>query len=123
MVRILAANDSVEIFGEAFDEGSGVKRVRVRVQRIDVSPAEYWDGTSWGTVVVWHDALSSDGETWSLPGVDLSESGVYRTRLLGVDIAGNSTTAAENPLSDFTVGETDTTDPELEIISPEHGSI
>ena len=41
------APGNLDVTGTAFDADSGVNRVRVRVQRLDLSPKLYWNGTAW----------------------------------------------------------------------------
>ena len=111
---------SVAINGESSDDLSGVNRVFVRVQRRDVSPKSYWNGTTWqsnnlsGTFR--SATVNSDGN-WTLTGVDLSQPGSYRITLKIRDFAGNTSTT-QNPYSDFTVEQTDTTPPGGSVTSP-----
>ena len=111
------------ITGTATDTGSGVNRVRVRVQQLDVSPARFWDGINWGESSTYLDAeLDASGATWVLPGVDFTDNGRYRIRLVANDNSGNISRAIENPGSDLFVGQIDTTKPTATITLPTAGS-
>ncbi|OED43944.1 hypothetical protein AB833_02660 [Chromatiales bacterium (ex Bugula neritina AB1)] len=102
------------ITGVASDNSSGVRLVSVRVERYDVSPKEYWNGTHWtsGSRRFLSATLNADN-TWALPGIDLSANGDYRIRLVVRDQANNIARAKHNPVTYFTVNSapTDSTAP------------
>jgi len=99
----IGANSSAEITGTALDEETGVNRLQVRVQRLGVSPLEYWNGAVWATKVTWLDATLDNLNMWSLSGIDLSEEGRYRVRVKASDNAGNASNPSDNPILDFNV--------------------
>ena len=100
----VTAPDTIEISGTAFDASSGVSRVRVRVQQLGLPDPSFWNGTAFTGTSVFLDAdLSSDGTSWTLPGVILNTAGSYRIRVIAHDHAGNIAQAAENPRTDFLV--------------------
>ena len=92
------------ISGVASDDASGVERVLVRVHRLGVSPAEYWNGSAWTPSSVYLEAnVSAGGANWTLPDVDLTQAGRYRIRLQVLDAAGNRSRPLDNPRTDFEV--------------------
>ena len=98
--------DFTDISGIANDDISGISRVRVRVQRLGVSPAEFWNGAAWVTVSSFRDTIldgNGTSTTWTLPQVDLSIPGNYRVRVISIDNEGNVSQASQNPRTDFTV--------------------
>lgn len=104
----LQTNTQFRLEGTATDNDSGVKRVYVRIQNRSTTPRTFWNGTSWqesrsGTGL--RAVLS--GETWTLDNIDLSQPGNYRTTFKIEDKAGNVSTESANPVSDFTVTQTD----------------
>ncbi len=110
------------ISGTSSDVGSGVSRVRVRIQALGVSPTTYWNGTSWSTTPIYLDAtLNADATLWQLPSVDLTQPGQYRVRLIVTDNTGNTARVTSNPKTDFTVGIDDNTDPTAQATSPGNG--
>ena len=93
-----------DITGITADTQSNIDRVIVRVQRLRVSPAQYWNGTAWTSASTYPEAsLNSDGNTWTLPNVDLTVPGNYRIRVQAFDTAGNKAGALDNPKTDFSV--------------------
>jgi len=95
---------TLDITGTAFDADSGVNRVRVRVQRLDLSPKLYWNGTAWTPTSTYPDAdLNDTDTTWTLPSVDLTNTGNYRIHYIVNDNAGNIARVADNPASNFSV--------------------
>ena len=116
---------SYDLEGTYGDDQSGVAWLRTRIQRLGVSPAEYWNGSSWTSSVSWLDASLADDGSWSLSGVDFSEEGRYRIRLNIRDNAENVASPTENPLTDIDVVAAvipDTTDPTGTVTQPLHGS-
>ena len=100
----------VTIQGSAFDDISGVARVEVRVERRDTNPIQYWDGSAWintpvrvAATVTSNGQNVSDGFSWSLTNVDLTNAGSYRIRLWARDNAGNTARLGDNPTIDFDV--------------------
>ena len=94
----------IAITGGASDDASGVERVLVRVHRLRVSPAEYWNGSAWTPSSVYLEAnVAAGAEAWALPDVDLTEAGNYRVRLQAIDLAGNRSRPLDNPRTDFEV--------------------
>ena len=110
-----------DIVGASHDNDSGVTRVRVRVQKLGVSPVKYWNGQTWTTTVSHPDAILSDDGSWVLPNVDLSSIGGYRVRLTANDANGNIAMMVDNPLSTFTVKSDDNVKPTVGVLSPSHG--
>ena len=100
----ISPDNDFTISGEAIDS-SGIASVIIRVERRDVSPIEYWNGTIWQTSSIFLDAtnIASNGD-WDLEGVDLSEPGSYRVRLSITDNVGNTAASNQNPRTNFTVG-------------------
>ena len=120
---ITLSPDTASISGTAFDADSGVNRVLVRIQRLDASPRLYWNGTAWTPNSSYPEAtLNSSATSWTLPSVDLTESGEYRIHIIAYDNAGNFARAADNPNSNFTVNSADTTKPIAETTSHSDGS-
>ena len=114
-----------DISGIASDIGSGVSRVRVRVQRLGVSPAEFWNGAAWSTTSAFLDAdvqTSGDSWTWTLADVDLTVPARYRVRVIAIDNAGNTSRAAQNPATDFSSEIADDDPPPAQATSPAGGS-
>ena len=103
-----------DISGTSFDSESGVDRVQVRVQRTGILPiTEYWNNSAWqtsssGTYIT---ASLNNNDEWSLPNVDLSLSADYVVLLRVRDVAGNQSPPSENPITSFSVGAVDTTNP------------
>ena len=89
---------SYQLEGSYSDDQSGVNWVRVRIQRLGVSPNEYWNGTVWSEVAAWVNVELDGSDGWVLSGVDFSEAGSYSIRLISRDNAGNLSSAAENPV-------------------------
>ena len=101
------------------DSETGVRRVRLRIRRLGVTPAEFWNGNSWTTSPESVDALETgDGSTWTLPNIDLSVPGDYRAWLITNDNAGNVALAADNPITTFTVVLNDRTPPSANATTP-----
>ena len=72
------APGNLDVTGTAFDADSGVNRVRVRVQRLGLSPNLYWNGSAWTPTSAYPDAdLNNTATAWTLPGVDLTNTGNY----------------------------------------------
>ena len=114
---------TTDITGTLFDADSGANRVRVRIRQIGVSPSLYWNGSVWTDSATWRDAtLNSNATSWTLPNVDLTNPGNYRVQLLAYDNAGNIASASENPVSVFSVGIVDNTDPLAETTSAADGN-
>ena len=110
---------SIDITGTASDDQSGISRVRVRVQQLGVTPARYWDGTSYTETPGFLDAeLSGNGTSWTLPNVLLDDDSDYRIRVITHDHAGNIANASKNPRTDFSVGAIDSTDPIAQAATP-----
>jgi hypothetical protein len=108
-----------DITGTASDTQSSVDRVIVRVQRLRVSPAQYWNGTTWTSTSSYPQAsLNSDGTAWTLPNVDLTIPGDYRIRVQAFDAAGNKAGATDNPKTDFSVVVPDITIPTAQATIP-----
>ena len=120
-------DSSFTIAGIASDE-SGIQSVILRVERTDVSPIQFWNGTTWQTESIFLDASSIDSfGNWTLENVDLMEPGAYRVRLSITDNVGNTSTSNQNPRTNFEVAsddttEPDTTDPTGEATNPADGS-
>ena len=91
------------VSGTASDENSGVSRVLVRIEKRHTRPIEYWDGQSWVTSSTWLPADLDERSSWSLGGIDMRESGSYRSRLRIYDGAGNQSRSSNNPVTDFQV--------------------
>ena len=93
----------IDVKGTATDAGSGVDRVRVQVRQVGISPLLFWDGDDWVTRSVFLDAnLEGDG-SWTLPDVELSESGRYRILLWARDGNGNIAGWRDHEVGDFLV--------------------
>ena len=93
----------IDVSGTAMDTESGVDRVRVQVRQVGISPLLFWDGEDWVTSSVFLDAnLESDG-SWTLPDVELSESGRYRILLWARDGNGNIAGWRDHEVGDFLV--------------------
>ena len=117
------APSTLDVTGTLFDADSGANRVRVRIRQIGVSPSLFWNGSVWTGSSTWVDAtLNSNTTSWTLPNVDLTNSGNYRVQLLAYDNAGNIASASENPVTAFSVDIADNTDPIAETTSPADGS-
>ena len=111
------------VTGTASDNSSGVARVRVRLQRSIGTSIEYWNGSAWIATSTFTDAaLSDNGNTWSLPSVDLTQTGTYRTLIVATDNAGNTSFGGANPQTTFTVEIPDSTPPVAEATRPADGS-
>jgi len=111
------------VAGIASDSESGVDTVRVQLQRLDTSPRQYWDGNAWTTTAGFRaEAITStDGTTWTLANVDLTNPGSYRVRLRVQDNANNTYTGG---FTSFTVAApADTTEPGTAITSPADSSV
>ena len=114
----ISPDNDFTISGEAIDS-SGIASVIIRVERRDVSPIEYWNGTIWQTESIFLDATNIDSNgDWDLEGVDLSEPGSYRVRLSITDNAGNTAASNQNPRTNFEVVSSDNTDPTGEATNP-----
>lgn len=114
---------SFTISGKVKDEESGVRRVSVRVARQDTSPIEYWNGVKWQTSPdATFIAAVVENDTWSLPGVDLSNEGKYRVRVNARDNAGNIRRSNENPIINFEVIQSDTLPPIASTAFPSNGA-
>ena len=114
----ITPDDNFTISGEAIDS-SGIASVIIRIERRDVSPIEYWNGTSWQTESIFLDASNIDTNgNWDLEGVDLGVPGSYRVRMNISDTVGNTATSNQNPRTDFEVASVDTTDPTGEATNP-----
>ena len=110
------------VSGTAFDADSGIDRVRVRVQQLDVSPTLYWNGSAWTPSSAFLEAtLSNNNTAWTLANVDLNNTGDYRITLLAYDNAGNLARGVDNPRNDFSVAVADTTLPTAQATSPSDG--
>jgi len=117
---ILDPDNAFTVSGSYLDADSGVKRVQVRVEQITSLPIRFWNGSGWTTAVTWQNAVVDGNGNWALEDVNLGTPGRYRVRLWMQDYAGNVATAAELPLTTFTVESNvpDTTDPEGTTESP-----
>ena len=103
------------ISGRAFDENSGVNRVRVLIR--DRSDNTFWDGTNWSSTWTWHLANLS-GSNWWLDDVPV-DPGVYDVFIWAWDNAGNRANQSENPQPLLTVsGTADTTAPTTTFDTP-----
>ena len=115
---VLAPKTTI-ITGTAADADSGVDRVRVRLERLDTSPRQYWNGSSWVNALSFAEAsVSASGLSWSLANVDLTNIGTYRIRLQAHDNAGNISVGASNLVTNFTVATADTTAPSAATTTP-----
>ena len=113
----------IEISGSSSDDQSGINSVGVRIQQLGTTPSLFWDGSSFTETPIFHEAnLSSDGASWTLPGVTLDSIGRYRVRVIAHDKAGNISQAFENPETDFLVIPPDTTDPSAQATTPDSGN-
>jgi len=123
---VIEASSSYELEGTYDDDQSGVDWLRVRIQRLGVSPAEYWNGTSWQVGTSWQEADLDEDGNWKLPEVDFSQPGKYRTRLNIRDNAGNIAAPAETPANNIeviSVALPDTTDPTVTAADPAEGAV
>jgi hypothetical protein len=101
----------VTVEGSASDDISGVARVLVRVERLDTSPRQYWNGSDWVAAASNLEATVnsngprvSDGYSWFVPDqVDLTNEGSYRIRVWARDTAGNTARFGTNPIVDLDV--------------------
>lgn len=100
----IAPDSSYQIEGTYADDMSVVTQVEVRLQRLTTSPAEYWNGNTWGTTSSYVDAVLDGSGNWELDGVDLSDYGTYQISIKVYDSAGNTSGVADNPDSTFHVG-------------------
>ena len=76
----------------------------MRIQQLGVSPATFWNGSSFGNTSTFLDAnLDSEGTSWTLPNVSLDNIGSYRIRVIAIDNAGNVSQASQNPQTVFSV--------------------
>ncbi|MFK8078834.1 MAG: sialate O-acetylesterase [Granulosicoccus sp.] len=113
---------SFTIQGEVIDDDSGVKSVRVRIQRRDVDPLLYWNGLEWqSSASNMYQSSTVVDDSWSLPGVDLSEAGEYRIQLLASDNSNNNTDPTTG-MTFFSVANPDTTMPGVSTIIPANRS-
>ncbi len=90
----------VDLNGGVTDAGSGVDRVRVLVR--NQQTGQYWNGTSWVSAWSWN-AATLDGNTWTLPNVNLSPAGTYKVLLWAWDDANNRANYTVNPQPTITV--------------------
>ena len=91
-----------DVFGTASDIGSGVDRVRVRLERLNTG--EFWNGSAWTASNAFAEAdVANNGLSWNLPNVDFTGDGTYRIRLVVIDNAGNSRGVNDNPVVNFIV--------------------
>jgi len=99
----ITTTDEFAIEGTYTDDLAGVDWIRVRIQRLNVSPAQFWNGSDWTETVSWPFASLDGPGNWSLENVDFTTPGAYRILLLGRDNAGNLATGGENPSTDVVV--------------------
>ena len=102
---LLEPSSAVDIAGTWVETESGIDLIQVRVQQLGVSPVQSWGGSAWVAGLMWLDATVGENNEWSLPGVDLSETGRYRIGLTARDNAGNWARSSETPRVDLDVGE------------------
>lgn len=102
----VSPDSSYTISGTSADDISGVSRVFVRVQRRDVFPKTYWNGSEWQTSLsgTFHAATLDSDYNWALNGIDLSQPGTYRVTLKARDFSRNISTI-QNPYSQFLVAD------------------
>lgn len=89
------------VTGFAEDEGSGVRRVKVQIERRGAD-RDYWNGVSWQVSPVWvrPDVFDSDTQVrWRVLDVDMFQSAEYVVRVSVCDNAGNQSRAQQNPIS------------------------
>ena len=92
----------IDLEGGVTDDNSGVDRVRVRLRNLETG--EYWNGTSWQTNWIWILATLNGNDTWTLPSVDLTETGTYALRLWAWDNVDNEADSLVNPKPTIVVG-------------------
>ena len=114
---------TTEVFGTSFDSESGIERVFVRLQRLDTTPGQFWNGSVWTTTPANVEAtVSADGSSWNLPDVNLNNDGSYRIRVRAIDFAGNIADFNDNPRTDFIVIGADVTAPTVATTSHTNNS-
>ncbi len=117
----------MNVSGIASDPDSGIDRVLVNVQQLGVTPAQFWNGSAWTPASVFPEAsLHASNTAWTLPNVDLTNSGNYRVSVIAIDNAGNgeftgSDLALQAVNSYFSV-DADTTPPSITIDTPASNS-
>jgi len=86
----ISSDQSFTLVGAVTDAGSGVLEVLVRLERLDVDPRLYWNGSNW------HPSPSGSyqeatviNNDWNLSGVDLSQDGEYHVQIIARDNVGN----------------------------------
>ena len=99
----VTTTNAFTVTGTANDADSGIDEVRVRIQRRDITPFQYWNGTSYQTGSTFLQATINPDGTWQLPGVDLTTPGTYRVTLQITDNAGNLAQPWTLPGHTFTV--------------------
>ncbi len=119
---------TMDITGDTSDNSSGVNRVRVRVQRFSTptTTAGYWDGTGWISQSIYLDAdldNNNNATSWTLPGVNLNAIADYRVYVIANDNAGNVSSGAENPRTNFSIVFDDNDDPSASATSPSGTSV
>ena len=77
----------INLDGDVTDDISGVDRLRVTV--FNQQTGEYWNGTAWQGDWVWNLATLNGDDTWTLPGVDLSQVSTYQLQFWAWDAEGN----------------------------------
>ena len=87
--------------GGVTDDISGVVRMRVNVRNIQTG--EYWDGAAWTATWRWIDPTIA-GNSWTLPNVDLTDTGTYQVLLWAWDNDNNQVSWQNNPQPVITVG-------------------
>jgi len=113
---VLQPAPSVELAGTASDDGLGLDRVRVRIQRL--GNAGYWNGSEWQGDPYWLTPDVVEGN-WLVPAVDLSVVDDYRVLLNLTDYAGNFVSASEIGATDFAIRLNDASDPVGAVIVPD----
>ena len=108
---VLTPNASATISGTATDDVSVITLTRVRIRRTTTAGNEFWSGSDWQGLIVWHDVTPDSNGAWSLGGVDLSTIASYTINTIGRDGVGNVSTAVENPFVNFSVAAADDTGP------------
>ncbi len=119
---------TMDLTGVSVDDNSGVNRVRVRVQRFSTptTTAGYWDGTGWISQSIYLDAdldNNNNATSWTLPGVNLNAIADYRVYVIANDNAGNVSSGAENPRTNFSIVFDDNDDPSASATSPSGTSV
>ena len=90
----------VDVVADVSDTGSGVDRVRLFVRKN--STGEFWDGSAWVSNWSWVLGTADGAGAWTVPKVDVSDSGSYRVLVWAWDTEGNLANFSVNPQSLFT---------------------